>query len=170
MKPFFTKYLSNEGKIAEQDLPCLVLDTYTNKIIEYKKSEYGSNASEYYKSITLFLCRRDIKVGDKYIIAKTGEESIWNYEDNTDLDIATMKTLEVNNLVFKVIGKVSKEALGYTKEGDEFDYGEIAWQCDDGSDDIIIIHKDWEWDNWDSRDNIQSNLVFSIKDPYNHFH
>lgn len=123
-KKYFAKFLAVEGEIKEGELPCQVLDTYTNKIIEYKKYEYGSNASDYYKKVKLSLCSRDIKIGDKVSSLLT---DCTYFTEATKEHIISNQGVDNSNQYFKVIGEISPDALNYVKEGDEFDEQDLAF-------------------------------------------
>lgn len=125
MKQYFAKYLPVEGKIKEPNIEEYREDSdFPHKYIkdmEIYEEEKGDQQ--------LFLCSRDIKVGDKVyypardayfevktVIPKTGYVSI---------KIPGMKdgwgVMEDER--FKVIGLISPEAT-WVKEGDEFDEDE----------------------------------------------
>lgn len=77
------------------------------------------------KKVKLFLCSRDIQVGDNYY-----PHSLWFEKDKN-------KPLEMNekhlltDTCFKVIGEVSPDTLSYVKEGDEFTEDSIKFQVSD---------------------------------------
>lgn len=100
----------------------------------------------------LFLCSRDIEVGDKWFHINgegvTSEEQICTeirgivlYSDNM------FAPLDSN--VYKVIGEISPDALSYVKERDEFDF------------------EDWE-DEVDGNHRLTGKII--IKGPCGHFH
>lgn len=85
---------------------------YANPSIDY---------FEGYQKVKLFLCSRDIKVGDmvSHVIgAITYILKVGSYSD--------MIALQGLN-AFKVIGEISTDALAYVKEGDEFDDENCEW-------------------------------------------
>lgn len=58
MKKYFTKYIPADGEIKEGDM---VLDTLSGEIVCWWD---GNNWDKYDKKVKLFLCSRDIQVGD----------------------------------------------------------------------------------------------------------
>jgi hypothetical protein len=123
MKKYFTKYLPVEGEIKE---PCFVQDDNIfsdNKIVELVKVDtsikdhhfaldirngtYSHEGMKKLKKVKLFLCSRDIQVGDEYY--KYGK-------DKTLFGVYSEPTPDC----FKVIGEISPDALIYVKEGDIF--------------------------------------------------
>lgn len=132
-KPYFTKYIQVEGEIKEGDV------NYNPSAGEYGifmpsgKSIYNPNSDGCYK-VKLFLCSRDIQIDDQ--VVPLGNTKKWKildiYTDNQQRLIATIKESSlkqywecfVDNLT-KPIGEISPEALGYVKEGDEFDEDKI---------------------------------------------
>lgn len=132
MKPYFTKYLPVEGEIQEGDLCildeyiCIRLDKYFH--IKWKNS--GKNQlltekeSEKLKKVKLFLCSRDIQVGDKCFCLSVEEGN--KTEPNMWIDPWRVRSEnDTCKTCIKVIGEVSPDALSYVKEGDEFDTREI---------------------------------------------
>lgn len=143
MKNYFTKYLPVEGEIKAGDKHIcldngLVCDTRADMV-------YFVN-NENHKKVKLFLCSRDIQVGD---IVKTRY-----YEGLKDFHCGNegARQAAINNGSFKIIGEISPDALRYVKEGDEFDEGE--W-------------KDEE-DKFDRKN--YNDLYKLIKGPCGHFH
>ena len=111
MKKYFTKYLPVEGEIKKGDwaIDC------ENRIFQSK----GKYSDKRDTKVKLFLCSRDIQVGDKYLTAP---------------DYTKERTCEDNSYSFehclKVIGEISPQCLGYTKEGEEFDENEVTQDKD----------------------------------------
>jgi hypothetical protein len=110
-KLFFTKYLPIEGEIAK----------YGEKVIDesgdvsvYKYSELNTTHGNL-KKTKLFLCSRDIEVGDKVLDEEFCE---WIVQDSD---------LKALYLLTKVIGEISPEAT-WVKEGDEFDEEQIQFR------------------------------------------
>jgi hypothetical protein len=73
-----------------------------------------------YQLYMLFLCSRDIQVGDKTINSNTGKEEEYTEYLKTYFKTAT------SNPHFKVIGEISPEAV-WVKEGDEFDEYQMGY-------------------------------------------
>lgn len=120
---YFTKYIPVEEEIKEGDW---FIDEYKNIYKCIKKDNGHTWSSGYSRSINialskkvkLFLCSRDIQVGDT-VRDKTGKEFIFTK------DVA--KFPKCYDLVYKVIGEVSPEAMIFVKEGMEFDEYEEWW-------------------------------------------
>lgn len=139
MKTHFAKYRPVEEEIKQGDLPCQVLDTHSNKIIEYKESEYGSNASDYYKKIKLTLCSRDIQVGDEVISNNGPKFGFSEYKGiATVVENGIVRVIETKGgseawgqlPAYKIVGEISTKAT-WVKEDDEFDEDELLIYCED---------------------------------------
>jgi hypothetical protein len=119
-KKYFAKYLPIEGEIKEGDyfiekdtlgndniLPCLGLLSLVphDHLVSRKK-------------VKLFLCSRDIQVGDKVY---TGS-SIFELDYNS---FCALRTLDSDKKWFKIIGEISPEAE-WVKEGDKFDKADLS--------------------------------------------
>ena len=129
MKQCFVKYLPVEGEIEEGDK---WFDKNHN-VIEARGPETGkkilialANANNR-KKAKLFLCSRDIKVGDKYWSEITNSYHICENEDDMEMlnSINDRYNKEAEKR-YKVIGEISPKAT-WVKEGDEFD--EIRYEC-----------------------------------------
>ena len=121
-KKYFTKYLPVEGEIKEGDRyfrdGSLVIIAARKSDIEY------CNNNPSIEKVKLFLCSRDIQVGDKYlehtqINPDRYQEFVFTLDDKLD-------GFEPENS-FKVIGEVSPEAIWVT-EGMEFDEEELYYE------------------------------------------
>lgn len=115
MKQFFTKYLPVSGEIKNGEI-------YLNRFgqVRYKKYRIPGNEKKD-REVKLFLCSRDIKVGDKVFYDGTDEMFKNTYPENV---VAKVKNEEHKNYLkdkfyVKLIGEVSPEAI-WVKEGDEF--------------------------------------------------
>lgn len=124
MKKYFAKWLPVEGEIKEGDKV-----RHNGKIVTALKKEgegdtwktdgfptYGSNLQK----VKLFLCSRDIQVGDTYF---------WEgnkYICDSTIHLGALMAIEnVHPLDrYKVIGEISPEATWVT-EGMEFDENEV---------------------------------------------
>lgn len=116
---YFAKYLPVEGKVTND---CVAIGesgvTYIIKSINKEDDNGGTARSikgEYLilnrlKLTKLFLCSRDIQVGD-IVTNELGDTREWNKLDESFND---------NRLRFKVIGEISPNAV-WVKDGDEFD-------------------------------------------------
>lgn len=129
MKPYFAKYLSVEGEIKENDLLINPAGTY-----EYYRKSLDITGSIYNgcKKVKLFLCSRDIQVGDMvqeifYDGTLSKMYSFGKLPNINDLVILYNGKLHhqtrIENII-KVIGEISPEAT-WVKEGDEFTEDEI---------------------------------------------
>lgn len=159
MKHLFAKYLSVKGEIKEGDkvlyngkvylapygkayiLEGLILDTQA-QIDSLQK-------------VKLFLCSRDIKIGDNGYNTVTNSFHLLN------------EPLEhyhgLGDIWIKVIGEISPEAT-WVKEGDEFDEDEIEEWTIDTNNKLHPPH---------GLSEIQkSNLkkIYKVKGPCGHFH
>lgn len=131
-KKYFAKYLPEEGEIKFKDLKFGLKvatpseygrgyianhnHTEDSVMVIYNMEEEGYYKLSELKLLKLFLCSRDIQVGDKVRHTVSGEEVLW-----TDMD-TEFRSVE---MYFKVIGEISPDALSYVKEGDEFDEKDV---------------------------------------------
>jgi hypothetical protein len=124
MKKYFAKYCSDEGEINEGDKV-----RHNGQIVTILKKEgegdtyktdgfpvYGSNLQK----VKLFLCSKDIEIGDK-----CREFNNIDKEIIADWDEVTTSIEYPGFVYFKILGEISTEAK-WVKEGDEFDEDEIA--------------------------------------------
>ncbi len=125
-KLYFAKYLPVEGEIKEGDWFWSTPEVQGKKLWQNTSAiSVTSNILSGYhlQKIKLFLCSRDIQIGDKYLEHTqvrpdrysefTADDETFFYEPN-----------RIEN-AFKVAGPVSEGALTFVKEGDEFDKDEI---------------------------------------------
>lgn len=112
MKQYFTKYLPVEGNIFPKDK---FIHTLYEGVIHTNEDVTPLKEHPDYKKVKLFLCSRDIQVGDELTHIRTG--------------LKTKKQLgkSLSGEWIKVIGEISPDALAYVKEGDEFDENEIKY-------------------------------------------
>lgn len=119
---YFAKYLPVEGEIKEQ----MVLATDTNAIFHMHEKDYEgaklANSLHLYKKVQLFLCSRDIRVGDTNvhtgILVHDNEEIVKEVKDESQLRFM-QGVAEANKVVlFKVLGPISPDAT-WVKEGDD---------------------------------------------------
>ena len=145
---YFTKYLPVEGEIKEGDR-VIHPDGEVRKCIEIIKKDIKENDlivmtenSGHYrdkcKKVKLFLCSRDIKVGDKVKVdvldnGKLNDFTFKNIDIDEGLPVWEFEGVGLFNYFpgydeelppFKVIGEISPDAI-WVKEGDEFDEEEI---------------------------------------------
>jgi hypothetical protein len=118
MKTYFAKYLPVEGELKEGDITYWDSNEgyFSKQFVKVAKSFETHAIASGWKKFKLFLCSRDIQVGDKVFSSKvsylTQDETITVDEYNI--------TICREEEDFKVIGEISPEAT-WVKEGDEFD-------------------------------------------------
>lgn len=184
MKPYFAKYLPVEGEIrigkaidggiySRPNIVDIIVVEDLDKDYGYAKNSnggiYNINGIRKLTPVKLFLCSRDIQVGDKVLCPmpyknnKLEEFVIVERPENYHLDMLVGKFSDgremkepayLNQMAFKVIGEISPDAIFYVKEGDEFD-----------EDQISIVYK--------IRGSISDKLevlFVKIKGPCGHFH
>lgn len=168
MKPYFAKYLPVEGEIKDGQMGISINNAlYTHA--EHLGKEYG-------KPVKLFLCSRDIQVGDTV-------HYLYDYDIEWVVDKVFKTTFKSGstecplNVFYKVIGEISPEAK-WVKEGDEFDEEETAWRYEpeyDGPEFYLL--KDypiWKKLIKERRGNLRDIKYFpkciGIKGPCGHFH
>ena len=76
MKPYFAKYLPEEGEIEKGDFYVTAPD-YKN-IRKCEDKSWGT--FEMCKKVKLFLCSRDIQVGDKIYLSQSKKTEIFKYQ------------------------------------------------------------------------------------------
>jgi hypothetical protein len=128
MKKYFAKYVTVDGKIKEG----YCLDTRTKEIVYYN-GDYGDATPTYLKKVKMFLCSRDIQVGDKVCdnddtslfieIIRVEDDKLFLSSEHFPSLLPEGLFVYKNN-VFKTIGEISSGAT-WVKEGDEFDEDEI---------------------------------------------
>lgn len=161
---YFTKYLPVEGEPKPGDY---VDDPELKEIVQIVEILEGG-VTEGTKVVKLFLCSRDIQVGDKArSIVKPEEEFevshvqmgsgknyfpaemlVWNKLDN---QVSLWRTL---TNTFKVIGPISPQAV-WVKEGDEFEGDDIyRYGYSYGREERWTETSD-QWDGWVSADSVK---------------
>jgi len=107
---YFAKYLPVEGEI---DCWCHKIDAPDRHSCAYYN--YENNCTK--KKLKLFLCSRDIQVGDKYFNTTVNEWDICDSETRLE----QIREYEERNgkVRIKVIGEISPEAT-FVKDGDQF--------------------------------------------------
>jgi hypothetical protein len=184
MKTYFAKYLPVEGEIKDMMIhPKNHLEPMSVKGLPAPPIAYSKNG---WIPVKLFLCSRDIQVGDK-IFCPDGNNPTKEWNVIASVGDATASNQVSIHLVprgaYKVIGEISPDAT-WVKEGDEFDKSELGMKifyiygkCGSGS------HLGW-LDNPQSLigTNIFVNnpsdgeitkiehIIISIKGPCGHFH
>jgi hypothetical protein len=181
---YFAKYLPVEGEVTPGDY---YFQPYQEGQIGIaNKDDYMEGAYMEDTKAKLFLCSRDIEVGDKVIRddGKTGWVTGWNGGfDHVDEWLCVEHEEDINDYPkgehdftifpqrgFKVIGEVSPNAT-WVKEGDEFDDkdwkdADIMWSIiDESGDEIDRCYLD-EMNSPSEYD----RLIFRCPSSPKHFH
>lgn len=122
---YFAKYITVEGEVGDGDFfidmraPNLrIAPGVAMKCIIDIEGEARNHA----KKVKLFLCSRDIQVGDRYYNV---EENIFNTVSSEE-NLVQIKYEKHLRTRIKVIGEISPAAI-WVKEGDEFDTKDWAY-------------------------------------------
>lgn len=198
MKPYFAKYLPVEGEIKEGDRVKLPTEFIATAVIENGKIGWhalnNNTIGHVYflvgsKKVKLFLCSRDIQIGDKVLCPmpyqnnKLEEFIITEKPKNYHLDMLVGRFADgremkepayLNQSTFKIIGEISPDALSYIKEGDEIDENHVeAWYYDDLHKSFLlkvgrlsVLQVDEE--KWRELRGVRT--IFKIKGQCGHFH
>lgn len=123
---YFAKYIPVEGEIKEGDYWQSPSGQIHHHTLPF------AITSDVPKKVKLFLCSRDIQVGDKFRYG--GQEGDLSREylcvsDEENADEYRINISIVGRCDFKVIGEISPEAT-WIKEGDEFDDDEFKLATD----------------------------------------
>lgn len=129
MKKYFAKYLPIEGEITVGD-QFLSAWRKEHKFFWYPTADYITDThyiwgnQPYAKEdavtkVKLFLCSRDIQVGDGIKLEPLVSEP--DYPINTEEEAAHWRNVKE---AFKVIGEISPKAV-WVKQGDEFEEDEV---------------------------------------------
>lgn len=188
MSKYFAKYLPVEGDVRSikfiqyQDKiwgKHNISSNFPDKLFIIPIGGEGIGTSAFIsecKGVEMFLCSRDIKVGDKVInpdtlIEEELTQEIWDYFHAT-------QSMWKSQPYFKVVGKISPDALPYVKECQEFDEDQImgVWYEPYDGDDYIPI-KDFadfvRKQNLKRREGYKiktKDCLYAIKGPCGHFH
>lgn len=130
---YFTRYLPVEGEIKAGD-----------KYIRKNAPQWGVSIAcacpdqILWKKVQLFLCSRDIQVGDSYHfdVGYASGEKVADQEDVTQLHL--------ENNPFKVIGPISPKAT-WVKEGDEFEEDQVQEWFWHKNQKAFMFRADEEW-------------------------
>jgi hypothetical protein len=125
---YFAKYLPVEGEIKELGDRYITTD-YPNEIFKvydlHSIEDFGLKNKG--TKVKLFLCSRDIQVGDivlcNYIGGKEKEWKVVDKADKSTTNIFIKTALKLG--AYKVIGEISPDALSYVKEGQSYDESEL---------------------------------------------
>lgn len=153
---YFAKYLPVEGEIGEDDYIYekslsdvsihkvykrndeLVFFRFTNVPIKLSKANNP-------KKVKLFLCNRDIEIGDKFIVPDhyletydtmlsdevectdiSEDDKIIHFKCGTSIGGIMHSGVFREENPYKIIGEISSKAI-WVKEGDEFDEDEVEY-------------------------------------------
>ena len=163
-KKYFTAYLPVEGEIKEGD-------KYSSEGYNEPKTasaDWSKSTCSFYDvyKVKLFLCSRDIQVGDKVIYEATpllGEKVVKSIDDKLVTTNDGDKTYSHN--LIRVIGEISSDALSYVKEGQEFDENKVCIYAFDGQDDNYFSIEEWDEEKYHVE-----YWHIEVKGPCGHFH
>lgn len=129
---YFTKYLKVEGKATVNGCnQCEI-----GEVIKIREDNYRYLGNNEFEKVKLFLCTRDIQVGDEIVcdedISKKAVVESLTSSGLIRLRVNKEFYTEVQNSCFKVIGELSKDAIWIT-EGMEFEEEDINRQFYDDS-------------------------------------
>lgn len=134
----------------------------------------GKNSTKNGKLAKLFLCSRDIQIGDKVLSTKHEyKEPKLVIEDNEDLkaEVPCIHKSIIDKYNFKVIGEISPEAT-WVKEGDEFEENDVHFEGWEGL--ICPAVEEDTLEAYMSHGYVEKHpelkLICTIKGPCGHFH
>jgi hypothetical protein len=157
MIKYFVKYPPVEGEIEKHDYWQAksgdIIPAGSGERILHHANEVGC------KKVKLFLCSRDIQVGDE---VQNGDGELCKIPNEADLRNAK------EHGFFKILGEISPEAT-WVKEGDDFDEEEIEFwdKTEDHPTDKSYLHK---WLKEGRVDYVLKYFYFKILGPCKHFH
>ena len=128
MKKYFAKYLRVEGEITDAGV-AYKSKKYPHLEAKFSTSPWNKKVMDFYEieKVKLFLCSRDIQVGDKVFEVYSDDGTLSSpYEWTLDIHENNSKYIEEGNVVFKVIGEIYPEVT-FVKEGDEFSDDEVGF-------------------------------------------
>lgn len=164
---YFTKYLPVEGEITDVGV------AYKSKKFPHLEAKYSSapwkkSVMDFYEieKVKLFLCSRDIQVGDKIKFHQTKDEyKNGNYNIDGEVEGVEKNIVHVRindftipvpyNYCIKIIGEVSPDALSYVREGQEFT-----------EDQVKFSHLPYEIPKSERK----GKEIYQIKGPCGHMH
>ena len=127
MKKYFAKWLSTEGEIPKGAVTFFKEDnsrglTSTKGLPDWVVEKANQKG---WKAAKMFLCSRDIQVGDKLEMSNGSTFHI-KYKTGIQHGLSAAQILVDAGKAWKVIGEISPAAVPYIQEGQEFDEKEIA--------------------------------------------
>jgi len=153
MKKYYTKYLPVEGEIKVGEI-CLVTDDDGSTAFLPFKQVYVDEGGILPKKVELFLCSRDIQIGDHAMefLSSTGEYDTFQIDTENDI----FDDMIADKRQFKVIGKITTTDE-WVKEGNEY-----------YEDELMAQGFGFNWD----RDGDRTGFIykFKVKGPCGHFH
>jgi hypothetical protein len=174
MKPYFAKYLPVEGKIKKGDKYIITKASDLGTKFGYDTGYIGTAAIDFLpqaqkdqeaKILKLFLCSRDIQVGDTVKALLTNNDFIVEKTDDSTGEvyyIAYGILCPARNAV-KVIGEISPDATWVT-EGMEFDRNDFEMRWTNSKGQYSLTRADVD------RDTDEPILKAYIKGSCGHFH
>lgn len=186
---YFAKWIPVEGEIEkgdyfqiEKDSVGMVTSIEGNKFsavgitgfFATKKSS-TNHVVNLRQKMVLFLCTRDIKVGEDFVHIERGE-GVFTVAD--ELDLQVMEGWKNMKKVYKVIGLISSEAK-WIREGDEFDEERIQITCNKTLTEWLWMMPPTNYSPCESAEIIKKKYeewtktaekVILIKGPCGHFH
>ena len=113
---YFCKYLPVEGEIKEGDKVLYLgklreVSLMDNRLIIWGGEAFVQILTE--KKVKLFLCSRDIEMGNK-VLGNIESKEEYTFMEGMNAKYCT-----------KVVGEISKDALSYVKEGMEYDEEDV---------------------------------------------
>lgn len=191
MKKYFCKFLPVEGEIKEAKSPHVNDgDFYIDREGKIYRNGWKGISPPVdifkFKKAKLFLCSRDIQVGDKvrsFNYPEQEEREVINLRvskkmvgKDTHSEIYHLADIQYPNEIgtaavsqfFKVIGEISPDAT-WVQEGDEFDEDEVQ-ECIGQPHSKQAIPVIEPWKSKILKDKPECFIVFKIKGQCGHFH
>lgn len=174
MSKYFTKYLPQKGEIKEGDYYIGGINNIPTKRIAGRDDNMANAKCQ---KVELFLCSRDIQVGDEFLIDTPGlpmhlekricvdvvDPSKYNLDDNVLMYMINKTGAHLKHgECFKVIGEVSPEATWVTEmelEEDQVQFTTKAYTALSGDEpeDFVVSETEWlkeeitKWETIDKR-------------------
>lgn len=114
-KKYFAKFLPIDGEIKEGDKYNWLNEIHTATALTIKMGHAKTR-------LKLFLCSRDIQVGEKWYL-EDGDGVVGSNTRKEGEDWSPI----MQEKAYKIIGEISPEA-NFVKEGDEFSDGEFCYR------------------------------------------
>lgn len=161
MKLYFTKYLPVEGDPKEGDMVIYKVIGWTENYEDaVKAATYGDPLPI---KVKLFLCSRDIQIGD-FATERLTTGEYEDFEIHTENDI--FPDMIEKGTQFKKIGEISPEAAKFVREGQEFDEEELYYLLDGRSVRLPIKKLQHEKPEW----KMSEKVTIYVKGEDGHFH